>query len=69
MSEVKRAHVRGLLHAFKVPTQSILRTQQQANEQASKYLKISTNMGAYKDIQELYRKKQSDVLRFLFRVC
>ena len=25
-------------------------------------------MGAYKYIQELYRKKQSDVLRFLFRV-
>ena len=37
VSEIKRAHVRGLLHAFKVPTQSILRTQQQANEQASKY--------------------------------
>ena len=40
MNEVKRAHVRGLLHAFKVPTQSILRTQQQANEQASKYSSI-----------------------------
>lgn len=25
-------------------------------------------MGAYKYIQELYRKKQSDVLRFLLRV-
>ena len=37
VSEIKRAHVRGLLHAFKVPTQSILHTQQQANEQASKY--------------------------------
>lgn len=26
------------------------------------------NMGAYKYMQELYRKKQSDVLRFLLRV-
>ena len=34
---VKRAHVRGLLHAFKVPTQSILRTQKQANEQAREF--------------------------------
>lgn len=25
-------------------------------------------MGAYKYIQELYRKKQSDVLRFLLRI-
>lgn len=25
-------------------------------------------MGAYKYVQELYRKKQSDVLRFLLRV-
>ena len=37
MEAVKRAHVRGLLHAFKVLTQSILQTQVQANEQASKY--------------------------------
>merc|ERR1711928_58962 len=27
-----------------------------------------TKMGAYKYMQELYRKKQSDVLRFLLRV-
>merc|ERR1711976_593209 len=28
----------------------------------------TTKMGAYKYMQELYRKKQTDVLRFLFRV-
>lgn len=27
-----------------------------------------TKMGAYKYMQELYRKKQSDVLRFLLRI-
>lgn len=25
-------------------------------------------MGAYKYLQEIYRKKQSDVLRFIFRI-
>ena len=29
---------------------------------------FSVNMGAYKYMQEMYRKKQSDVLRFLLRV-
>merc|ERR1712241_1439526 len=29
---------------------------------------ILTNMGAYKYLQELYKKKQSDLLRFLFRI-
>ena len=36
MDAVKKAHVRSLLLAFKVPSQSTLRTQQQAAEQASK---------------------------------
>ena len=31
---VKKAHIRGLLNAFKVPSQSTLKTQQEANEQA-----------------------------------
>ena len=31
---VKKAHIRGLVNAFKVPTQSILKTQEQANCQA-----------------------------------
>ena len=38
IDDVKKAHVRGLLNAFKVPSQSIRRTQQQAAEQASKFL-------------------------------
>ncbi|CAF4980837.1 unnamed protein product, partial [Rotaria sp. Silwood1] len=25
-------------------------------------------MGAYKYLQEIYRKKQSDVMRFIFRI-
>ena len=29
---------------------------------------VLTEMGAYKYMQELYRKKQSDVLRFLLRI-
>lgn len=31
-------------------------------------VKRYTNMGAYKYMQELYRKKQSDVMRFLLRM-
>lgn len=30
--------------------------------------KLQTTMGAYKYVEELYKKKQSDVLRFLLRV-
>merc|ERR1712039_869985 len=33
-----------------------------------KQYSILTNMGAYKYLQELYKKKQSDLLRFLFRI-
>merc|ERR1712109_414422 len=31
-------------------------------------IKTHLNMGAYKYLQELYKKKQSDLLRFLFRI-
>ena len=33
---MKQAHIRGLLKAFLVPTRSMLQTQHQAEEQASK---------------------------------
>merc|ERR1711931_610643 len=31
-------------------------------------IKVDITMGAYKYLQELYKKKQSDLLRFLFRI-
>merc|ERR1712228_972212 len=31
-------------------------------------IKVDIRMGAYKYLQELYKKKQSDLLRFLFRI-
>merc|ERR1711879_178530 len=31
-------------------------------------IKVAAKMGAYKYLQELYKKKQSDLLRFLFRI-
>ena len=34
INAVKKAHICGLLNAFKVPSQSTLKTQQEANEQA-----------------------------------
>ena len=34
---MKQAHIRGLLKAFLVPTRSMLQTQRQAEEQASKF--------------------------------
>ena len=36
MDDIKKAHICSLLNAFKVPSQSVLRTQRQAAEQASK---------------------------------
>ena len=33
------------------------------------YCRLKPNiMGAYKYLQEIYRKKQSDVMRFIFRI-
>ena len=32
------------------------------------YFRLSIKMGAYKYMSELYRKKQSDVMRYLLRV-
>ena len=47
---VKKAHICGLLNTFKVPSQSTLRTQQEANEQA----KEATHMpGQIEDLTDL----------------
>ena len=41
VNAIKKAHIRGLLNAFKVPSQLTLKTQQEVNEQSSRYLSSS----------------------------
>ena len=40
VESIKRSHVQSILNAFKIPTQSILKTMKEADDQSSKYLSL-----------------------------